>query len=459
MSSDDPFFGSGDGDRTILKPRPGGRRNEPVPAPAGAPAGPASPPPQSGYAPPPPAYAQPPPPPPTAAMGQLSGGLNPITGAATTLIALMAQLRDSANHPDPASLFQHVSNELKEFEAAARSKGESPDAVLAARYMLCTALDEIVLNTPWGSQSAWASQTLLSTFHNEGWGGEKFFQLLDRLLQEPARNLHLLELMYLCLTLGFQGKYRIQEQGASALEQIQENLFQTIRQQRGDFERGLSPHWRGLQDQRTRLAQYVPLWVVAAVSAGVLITVFVGFLFAVNRMSDPVLADMSILGRNIASLDRGRAVTVAPRPTVDLRPYLQPQLGDRSLEVTDVPQGQVVTMAGDGLFSSGRADVQAGQVPLLLAIGDALNQVPGQVVVTGHTDNVPIRSARYPSNWNLSEARANAVLQIVATRVSPERLQADGAADTQNIASNDTPADRARNRRVEIMLLAQAGRQ
>src|SRR5690606_37076980 len=150
----------------------------------------------------------------------------------------------------------------------ARGSGEPPDHVLAARYLLCTALDETVLNTPWGSQSAWAEQTLLSTFHNETWGGEKFFQLLDRLVQDPRRNLHLLELMYLLLALGFQGKYRIRERGRAELEQIQANLFQTIRMQRGDFERSLSPRWRGVTDARSRLAQYVPLWVVGAVCAG-----------------------------------------------------------------------------------------------------------------------------------------------------------------------------------------------
>lgn len=445
MHDDDPFFGSGDGDRTVLRPRPGGRRQA-----SASPASSARP--LTNYSAQAPAHG-------AGTLGQLAGGLNPIMGSATTLIALISQLRESAHHPDPASLFQHIGNELQQFEAAARAKGESPDNVLAARYVLCTVLDETVLNTPWGSQSVWATRTLLSTFHNETWGGEKFFQLLDRLLQEPARNLSLLELMYVCLALGFEGKYRVRERGRAELDRIQENLYQVIRAQRGDFERSLSPHWQGVQDRRPRLAQYVPLWVVAAVAAGVLIVTYVGFLLAIDRASDAVLADLAVIGRNVPSLDGGRAAA-APRPDVDLRPYLRPELDAGELAVTDVAHGQVVTIAGDGLFASGRADVEASNVPLLRSIGDALNRVPGRVLVTGHTDNVPMSPfGRYKSNWDLSEARAEAVLRILSTQVGAERLTAEGVADTQPLVANDTPADRARNRRVEILLLAQAGRQ
>ena len=474
MTDEDPFFGGGD--RTILRPRPGGRR--PAPA-APAPAAPTYTPPNYGPPPnyaPPPSYQPPPqsygPPPqqpnyaprsashrdapqPPAAMGQLSGGLNPLTTAATTLLALVGTLRDSAHHPDPTNLFQHIGHELREFEGAARSQGESPDAVLAARYLLCTVLDETVLNTPWGSQSVWATQTLLSAFHNEAWGGEKFFQLLERLLQEPGRNLHLLELMYLCLALGFEGKYRIKDRGRADLDRLQDNLYQTIRMQRGEFEPTLSPRWQGVQDKRSRLAQYVPLWVVAAVSAGVLGLAYLGFLVATNRATEPVLASITALGGEVVAAP----VKIAP-PAADLRQYLQAEIRDGSLAVADGPQGQVVTMAGDGLFSSGRADVRDERVPLLLAIADALNKVPGRVHITGHTDSVPMSVfGRYKTNWDLSQARAEGVLQILSTRVAQDRLDAEGLADTKPIADNGSAEGRARNRRVEITLMAQAGRQ
>lgn len=450
MKDDDPFFGSGDSDRTILRPTPGGRRGAQKPAgPAQSPVSPSQQP--QAYGQPPPGPAQP------SNLANISGGINPLTSAATTLLALIAQLRDSASHPDPESLFQHISREVQQFEAIARSKGEPADVILGARYVLCTAIDETVLNTPWGSQSVWATQTLLGTFHNDTWGGEKFFQLLDRLIREPARNLHLLELMYLCLALGFEGKFRVQDRGRAMLATVQDNLYQTIRLQRGEVERELSPRWLGVQDTRSKLARYVPLWVVAAVSAGVLLLIYSVFVLSINSAASPALAEMASLGRNVPPLVRDR-VFVTP-PTMDLRDFLQDEIRAGQLEVTDVNRGQVVTIRGDGLFASGSSEVRREIAPLLVAIADALNEVPGQVTVTGHTDNVPIRSLRYPSNWVLSEARADAVRQILASRVGPERLTAQGVADTQPIAPNDTAANRALNRRVEITLTAGASRQ
>jgi type VI secretion system protein ImpK len=91
-------------------------------------------------------------------------------------------------------------------------------------------------------------------------------------------------------------------------------------------------------------------------------------------------------------------------------------------------------------------------------IADALERVPGQVRVTGHTDSQPIRSVRFPSNWHLSQERARSVAQLLGRRISaPARLTAEGRADSEPIAPNDTPANRGRNRRVEILLLVTPG--
>src|SRR5690606_40784526 len=104
----------------------------------------------------------------------------PLLGPAAPRIAVGARLGATVGHPDPASLFRHVAQEVKSFEAGAAAAGVRPEDALTARYALCTLIDEAVLNTPWGSQSEWASRTLLNVFHSEGWGGEKFFQILDR---------------------------------------------------------------------------------------------------------------------------------------------------------------------------------------------------------------------------------------------------------------------------------------
>ena len=90
-------------------------------------------------------------------------------------------------------------------------------------------LDEAIATTPWGAGGAWAKQSLLVTFHNEVSGGEKFFSLLQRVGEDARGNVDLLELMYLCLAFGFQGKYRVVEGGRSQLDELRERLFLRIR--------------------------------------------------------------------------------------------------------------------------------------------------------------------------------------------------------------------------------------
>jgi type VI secretion system protein ImpK len=124
--------------------------------------------------------------------------------------------------------------------------------------------------------------------------------------------------------------------------------------------------------------------------------------------------------------------------------------------VRDGADRSVVIIKGDGFFEPGSAQVAAQVMPLLGRIADALQAVKGPVLVTGHTDNQPIRSLRFPSNWHLSQERAASVRAILAERVEPSRLRAEGRADAEAVDDNSTPAGRARNRRVEVTLFVQA---
>ncbi len=84
-----------------------------------------------------------------------------------------------------------------------------------------------------------------------------------------------------------------------------------------------------------------------------------------------------------------------------------------------------------------------------------MNKVQGRVLVTGHSDNVPIRTLQFPSNWHLSKTRADSVVKILAASSnSPSRFISEGRADTEPVAPNDTSQNRALNRRVDIILLA-----
>ena len=319
MASDDrKDFGD---DRTVIRPNPGGRRPDPAgqPGPGGGPQQPAAPPPQQPMAPPPQQPMAPPPqqpmapppqqpmaPPPQQPMagpgygsapvapqgppvtGMAAAGQNALLDSAIAPLALIHQLRTTAHHADVPALQRQLIQQIGEFEATARSRGASAEAINAARYCLCTALDEAVLSTPWGADSAWNTQSLLVTFHKETWGGEKLFRLLENLMQDPGSNLDLLEFIYFILSLGFEGKYRVMERGEGRLEELRMSVFERLRPFRGEFERELSPQWRGIGASGRRGIRQVPLWVIAAMVGAVVITSHTVMSFVLSQSSAPV---------------------------------------------------------------------------------------------------------------------------------------------------------------------------
>jgi type VI secretion system protein ImpK len=282
------------------------------------------------------------------------------------------------------------------------------------------------------------------------------FQLLEHCLQSPRERLYLLELLYLCMCLGFEGRYRVMNDGRSQLEALRERTSAVIRSARGDYERELSPHWRGVTVARDRLAQFMPPWIAVAIGVALLLALLFGLRLKLAADAEPVFKNIHALGEiPVQAIDRP-----VVQPKLIERPRLAGFLADEikagRVAVEDAVDRSVVTIRGDELFASGSASIVDNFQPLMLRIADAVRKVKGQVRVTGHSDNRPIATLRFPSNWALSEARANSVLQILSAKTGqPERFSAEGRSDTEPLASNATTEGRARNRRVEITVLAE----
>lgn len=219
--------------------------------------------------------------------------LNKLVGAATELIALVGELRHTIQHADPSKLRNSIIDQMREFETNAQQSGQASEVVLSARYVLCAALDEAVLNTPWGPESGWAQHSLLSTFHNETSGGEKVFLILDRLLQTPAQYIDTLELIYLCLSQGFSGKYQIDPRGHLQLEQIKENLYRAIEMQRGAHERELSLRWKGAEKSNKRVSDFVPLWIIFTIALSLVVLSYSGFRVWLDYTTTPVAEELN----------------------------------------------------------------------------------------------------------------------------------------------------------------------
>ena len=139
-----------------------------------------------------------------------------------------------------------------------------------------------------------------------------------------------------------------------------------------------------------------------------------------------------------------------------LEDRLAKEIADKQVLLEQTNRGLIITMANDILFDSGKAKLKKNAYPVLDKIAGVLNEtVPDRDVgVEGHTDTVPIKHSNWKSNWELSAARATNVLHyLIGKDIQPQRLSAIGYGEYKPIDTNDTKAGRARNRRVEIIIL------
>ena len=436
---DNDPFAAFESDRTVIKPG-AGRPARPPGAPAGAAAGGA---PRAE-----PAGKEAP----LALDALMTASLNPLVSAASPLLSAAPRIRSMVQHPNPAGLKDALADGVRKFEAQARAEGLPNEQVIAARYIVCTLLDESAASTPWGGSGTWGRHSLLAMFHNETWGGEKVFQLMAKLAENPAGNRDLLELIYAAVCLGFEGRYRVVEGGRAQLEAVRDRLAQILKKERGDVPPALAQNWRGQAVQRRALLSWLPLWVTAAIAGTATVGLYLALSFSLGGLSDPAYGEIQSL-----RLTPPTPPATLPAAKPRLAQFLAAEIRAGLVAVRDDVDRSVITLRGDRLFDPGSASLSDEREALMRRIAEALTQVPGNVVVTGHTDNQPIRSARFPSNWHLSEERAKAVRGILVSQgVVPARVSAEGRADGEPLVANDSAANRALNRRVEVTLIAKA---
>lgn len=377
-------------------------------------------------------------------------GLNPLITAANPLFNATMALRTTLNNHDLVGLRDYFVQGIKSFESQAKTAGISPEKVIASRYALCTFIDESISSTPWGSEE-WGKHSLLIQFHNETVGGEKFFHLLAKLAENPKMNLDMLEFMYVCLTLGFEGRYRVINNGKSQLEILRERLAQTIAKEHNKFERDLSPHWQSATYKRNKFFLFMPLWILTSLCGLALLTTYLSLSFLLSDASDPVFAQI----QSIRTTDTIKHRLPISQPPVNpyLTEFLAQEINAKLLTVRFENNQHIITLLGDNIFLPGSTVISQNFGSVLKRIADALHQRSGQIQVIGHTDSSPIRTVQFPSNWHLSQERARSTMQLlIKLGISSNRIRAEGRADAEPIASNTTPDGRARNRRVEIIV-------
>lgn len=378
----------------------------------------------------------------------LDHGLSLLLAAANRLLMLVPSIRQMRAVPDPSALRVSLAQGVREFVAVAQEAGVVPERVMAARYVLCTMLDEAASDTPWGGSGAWGRHSLLAEFHNEASGGEKVFQLMARLAEKPEANRDLLELIYAAIALGFEGRYRVVNGGQAQLEAVRAKLAQILAQVRGPYPAPLAQRWAAQPLPERKALTWLPLALTSVLALLLLGGAYAAFSYTLASKSDPVYGQIQSL-RLSPPVAPVAQLAAQPRLAV----FLEADIRAGFVAVRDEVDRSVITIRGDGLFAPASASLVSEREALMRRIGEALVRVGGGVLVTGYTDNTPIRTLRFPSNWHLSEDRAQAVRDVLLGAGLPrERIRAEGRAEADPVAPNDTPANRALNRRVEITL-------
>lgn len=375
-------------------------------------------------------------PPPSSEEDRLARALH---DAARPLIALASQLR-RAIVDDPEGMKPALADAVQRFERALASAGWDERGISAASYTLCTWIDEVVADTPWGAGGA----GLLERFHGERGGTDRLLRLLSHLAERPQENRALLALFHACLSLGLHG--HLQDK-ARQLEKLRKRVFLAL----PTADLPLSPPWQ------PAVKPGVPLWrrrltLGALVLLGlVTLGVYTTSQLLLASQVDEVFASMQRLSPDTrpapaAAPDVAAAVTEGP---ARLRPALAGELvNDKRIVVRDETHRSTVSIPADLLFDGGGTRLLSSAAPLLARIGTTLAVHPGKVVVIGHTDGSDRRSARLPSAWHQSYEWARETAAGLEQTLPAHRLAVEGAAD-QDGPGPDAALPR---RRIDIVL-------
>lgn len=221
---------------------------------------------------------------------------NALVNVATPLLTLITQIRHTVDHQNVPKLRAQVIDEIKSFEQKLVKIEYPMRTIIAARYCLCTAIDEAVLSRPWGTQSVWVQESLLSLFHKETWGGERFYLILEDMAKEPRKNIDFLEFVYFLLSLGFEGKFY--DKNVAIREEIRNRIFYRIRYSREKPEKVLSRIWRDQKpleekDHRRRKLKKLAIFTLSGI---VLLAIY--FNYRVHSVAESTLTQLD----NIATV-------------------------------------------------------------------------------------------------------------------------------------------------------------
>ena len=307
----------------------------------------------------------------------------------------------------------------------------------------------------------WLEYSMVARFFGERSSGVGFFQKMDEAMRAPGQTFNLLELMLTCLSLGFEGQYRTMPNGSVELARIRTAIYETLRRVQPRPDDDISVHWAAVPMGGRRRQRGVPVWVIGAISALMVVSLFATLSTLLSQQSGDVRDRIASIHRDLAeiTIERTEPVVeayVAPESgqLERIRAALAEQIAAGEVEVERTNEWVFVRVGEALRFAPASAELRSDIAALTAAIGKALDKEIGPVRVVGHTDSDRMSGrGRYKTNEDLSLARAQTVADILSPSLTDaSRVAVEGLGATDPIAENDTSEGKARNRRVEIMI-------
>ncbi len=394
---------------------------------------------------------------------------NPLITAFSALLGFAPEL-ERAQAPENAEVLRaRLLENLTYARDAAVGAGVPLTRADQAAWFVAALLDDLAMNTPWGGHSDWPGQPLVATMYGDVDSGERFFERVEDLLRYPDRDRDMLELAYMCLSLGFRGKHRVTgAAGEGALTQIRSTIARALRHPDADTA-PLSPNWHGVKaaDEPSRFI--VPLWTIGVAAVALITGIYILLATQLSGKGEQLYklvgflppTERAVIFRPVRDTEPPPELVIKP-VMIELLPLITAAAPKQTRNAVsgreDISLAIVVVQGSEPeVFRSAKASLNREYEPLIASIAQSIldnTEVIGGVTVVGHTDSIPVqRSNPFASNQRLSEARAETIAALlVAAGIPAEMVRAEGRAASEPIADNGTRKGRARNRRVEIII-------
>lgn len=392
------------------------------------------------------------------------GPKSPMLAAAANLLILFGRLRTQMVEMEAVPLMEYVTREIDGFEKNCLEAGVDPHETQVAKYLLCGTADDIVQNIPGTDRHIWIQYSMVARFFNRRTSGVGFFQEVEKALQAPAQRFQLLELALTCLSLGFEGQYRAAPNGAVELSRIRSMIYDSLRRVQNRPDDDISPHWQPVMVGGRRRFGGTPLWVIGSALGLLLMGAYFGLSMLISGEGSTVTQRLlTITPTTPVDLVRAAAFTPLVVNEAELkksdqldriRTAMKDDIDSKLVQVDVTGDFIYIRVNNAALFASGKAETKPEFNDLGTRISAVLNSEPGPILINGYTDNVPMSGrGRYKNNHDLSQARAEAVMKVLAAKVDDNsRFVVEGKGEADPIGDNATDDGRAVNRRVEIMI-------